>query len=106
MIKATRCFARHALPHRSNKPLVCYTRIPLVLREKRAQNGFFLVFGRSPRPLECSSELGIRSALAHCFNHTSYYDLWRVENGKVAEHWDVMETIAAEDTWQNQNGKF
>ena len=37
---------------------------------------------------------------------TSYYDLWRVENGKVAEHWDVMETIAAKETWQNQNGKF
>ncbi|MBQ3378381.1 MAG: nuclear transport factor 2 family protein [Clostridia bacterium] len=37
---------------------------------------------------------------------TSYYDLWRVENGKIAEHWDVMETIAAKDTWQNQNGKF
>lgn len=37
---------------------------------------------------------------------TSYYDLWRVENGKIAEHWDVMETIAAKETWQNQNGKF
>lgn len=37
---------------------------------------------------------------------TSYYDLWRVENGKITEHWDVMETIAPEDTWQNQNGKF
>lgn len=37
---------------------------------------------------------------------TSYYDLWRIENGKVAEHWDVMETIADKDTWQNQNGKF
>lgn len=37
---------------------------------------------------------------------TSYYDLWRVENGKIAEHWDVMETIAGKDTWQNQNGKF
>ena len=37
---------------------------------------------------------------------TSYYDLWRVENGKIAEHWDVMETIAAPETWQNQNGKF
>lgn len=37
---------------------------------------------------------------------TSYYDLWRVENGKIAEHWDVMETIAPKDTWQNQNGKF
>ena len=37
---------------------------------------------------------------------TSYYDLWRVENGKIAEHWDVMETIADESTWQNDNGKF
>ena len=37
---------------------------------------------------------------------TSYYDLWRVENGKIAEHWDVMETISAPETWQNQNGKF
>lgn len=37
---------------------------------------------------------------------TSYYDLWRVENGKIAEHWDVMETIADKATWRNQNGKF
>lgn len=37
---------------------------------------------------------------------TSYYDLFRVEDGKIAEHWDVMETIADKSTWQNQNGKF
>lgn len=37
---------------------------------------------------------------------TSFYDLFRVENGKIAEHWDIMETIAEKDTWQNQNGKF
>lgn len=37
---------------------------------------------------------------------TSYYDLWRVENGKIAEHWDVMETIADRSAWQNPNGKF
>lgn len=37
---------------------------------------------------------------------TSYYDLWRVENGKITEHWDVMETIAEKDTWANSNGKF
>lgn len=37
---------------------------------------------------------------------TSYYDLWRVENGRIAEHWDVMETIADRSTWQNDNGKF
>jgi len=37
---------------------------------------------------------------------TAYYDLWRVENGKIAEHWDVMETIADKSTWANDNGKF
>lgn len=37
---------------------------------------------------------------------TAYYDLWRVEDGKIAEHWDVMETIAERSTWANENGKF
>lgn len=37
---------------------------------------------------------------------TAYYDLWRVENGKIAEHWDVMEAIADKSTWANDNGKF
>ena len=38
--------------------------------------------------------------------HTSFYDLFRVENGKIAEHWDVIETIASKETWKNNNGKF
>ena len=37
---------------------------------------------------------------------TSYYDLFRVENGKIAEHWDVMEPILPESEWKNTNGKF
>ena len=37
---------------------------------------------------------------------TSYYDLWRIESGKIAEHWDVMETIADQSTFKNDNGKF
>ena len=36
----------------------------------------------------------------------AFYDLFRVENGKIAEHWDTLETIPPETTWQNQNGKF
>ena len=36
----------------------------------------------------------------------TYYDLFRVENGKIAEHWDVIENLADQSTWQNQNGKF
>jgi len=37
---------------------------------------------------------------------TSFYDLFRVENGKIAEHWDTLETIPPQSAWQNQNGKF
>jgi len=38
--------------------------------------------------------------------HNSFYDLFRVENGKIAEHWDVIEQIPAKDQWKNNNGKF
>jgi predicted SnoaL-like aldol condensation-catalyzing enzyme len=38
--------------------------------------------------------------------HTSFYDLFRVENGKIAEHWDTIEAIPTKDTWKNNNGKF
>lgn len=38
--------------------------------------------------------------------HTAYYDLWRVEDGKIAEHWDVMATIPEASEWANDNGKF
>lgn len=37
---------------------------------------------------------------------TSYYDLFRVDNGKIVEHWDVMETILQESERKNTNGKF
>ncbi|OEO31234.1 hypothetical protein VW23_017255 [Devosia insulae DS-56] len=37
---------------------------------------------------------------------TSFYDLFRVENGKIAEHWDTLETIPPQAEWRNQNGKF
>lgn len=37
---------------------------------------------------------------------TSFYDLFRVEGGKIVEHWDVIETIPAQDQWKNSNGKF
>lgn len=38
--------------------------------------------------------------------HTSYYDLFRIDNGKVAEHWDVIEPILPKAEWKNENGKF
>ena len=38
--------------------------------------------------------------------HTSFYDLFRIENGKIAEHWDTIESILPEDKRLNANGKF
>jgi hypothetical protein len=37
---------------------------------------------------------------------TTYYDLFRIENKKIAEHWDVMEELLPQEQWKNNNGKF
>ena len=39
-------------------------------------------------------------------NHSSFYYLFRIESGKVVEHWDTVEQIPAESEWKNSNGKF
>ncbi|MEZ8278695.1 nuclear transport factor 2 family protein [Vibrio splendidus] len=39
-------------------------------------------------------------------NHVAFYDLFRVDNGKIVEHWDTIETIPARSEWKNDNGKF
>jgi predicted SnoaL-like aldol condensation-catalyzing enzyme len=36
----------------------------------------------------------------------SFYDLFRIENGKIVEHWDTIEEIPSKDKWANNNGKF
>jgi predicted SnoaL-like aldol condensation-catalyzing enzyme len=38
--------------------------------------------------------------------HTSFYDLFRVQAGRIAEHWDTIEGIPPRAEWQNPNGKF
>ncbi|MFT5510603.1 MAG: putative SnoaL-like aldol condensation-catalyzing enzyme [Hyphomicrobiaceae bacterium] len=38
--------------------------------------------------------------------HSSFYDLFRISEGKIVEHWDTIEAIPPESEWQNDNGKF
>ncbi len=38
--------------------------------------------------------------------HASFYDLFRIEDGLIVEHWDTIETIPPKDQWKNTNGKF
>jgi len=39
-------------------------------------------------------------------SHSAFYDLFRMEGGKVVEHWDTTERIAPRSEWKNENGKF
>ena len=38
--------------------------------------------------------------------HSSFYDLYRVAENKIVEHWDTTETVPPRSEWKNDNGKF
>lgn len=38
--------------------------------------------------------------------HSAFYDLFRLEDAKVVEHWDTIEAVAPKSEWKNNNGKF
>ena len=38
--------------------------------------------------------------------HSAFYDLFRLANEKVVEHWDTIEAVAPRSEWKNDNGKF
>ena len=50
----------------------------------------------------------VLSVCEGCFNevHSAIYDLYRVDRGKLVEHWDTIEAIPPQSEWKNDNGKF
>jgi len=38
--------------------------------------------------------------------HSSFYDLFRLANRKIEEHWDTTEEVPPRSEWLNENGKF
>ena len=71
-----------------------------------AEQGIEMIYDRTHMVLAQGDFVLAVSEGSYAGAPTSYYDLWRVANGKIAEHWDVMETVADASTWANDNGKF
>ena len=38
--------------------------------------------------------------------HVSFYDLFRVADGRIVEHWDTVDPVPPRSEWVNNNGKF
>eukprot|EP00037_Helgoeca_nana_P033743 m.419264 g.419264 ORF g.419264 m.419264 type:complete len:264 (+) comp31408_c0_seq1:23-814(+) len=38
--------------------------------------------------------------------HSSFFDMYRLADGKIAEHWDTIDAVAPKSEWKNDNGKF
>lgn len=74
--------------------------------EEMAKNNISMVYEKNHKVLGEGNFVLSVSEGTFAGQHTSYYDLFRVENGKIAEHWDVMETILPADQHKNKNGKF
>lgn len=74
--------------------------------EAMAKAGVTMKYDRIHRVLGEGNFVLVASEGTFAGKPTSFYDLFRVANGKIAEHWDTIETIPSRDQWKNDNGKF
>mgnify|MGYP000238796650 CR=1 FL=1 len=72
-----------------------------------AKNGLVMEFEKTHKILgEGNFVLSISEGKFGKGEHTAFYDLFRLEDGKIVEHWDVIAPIPAKSEWKNENGKF
>ena len=72
-----------------------------------AENGLVLEYQKVHKILgEGNFVLSVSEGKFGKGEHVAYYDLFRLENGQIVEHWDVIQTIPAQSEWKNANGKF
>lgn len=74
--------------------------------EEMAKNGITMVYEKNHIVLGEGNFILAVSEGQFGGKPTSFYDLFRIENNKIAEHWDVMETILPTSEHKNNNGKF
>lgn len=71
-----------------------------------AEQGIFIKYNKIHKVLGQGNFVLVASEGYFGNDHDAFYDLFRVENGKIAEHWDVIEKILPKEQWKNNNGKF
>ncbi|HEY0713824.1 MAG TPA: nuclear transport factor 2 family protein [Polyangia bacterium] len=71
-----------------------------------AEKGIAMKYDRLHRVLGEGNFVLTMSEGSFAGKHVAFYDLFRVENGKIAEHWDTIEAIPPKSEWKNKNGKF
>ena len=71
-----------------------------------AKQGVTIKYDRIHKMLGEGSFVLVASEGTFAGRHSSFYDLFRVQNNKIAEHWDTIETIPAPSDRKNTNGKF
>ncbi len=74
--------------------------------EAMAKQGVAMVYSRVHKVLGEGNFVLAISEGSFAGKAVTFYDLFRVEGGKIAEHWDVVEPVLPTDQHQNQNGKF
>jgi predicted SnoaL-like aldol condensation-catalyzing enzyme len=71
-----------------------------------AKAGITLKYDRIHKVLGEGNFVLVMSEGQFAGKHSAFFDLFRVQNGKIAEHWDIIETIPPKAEWKNGNGKF
>ena len=74
--------------------------------ETLAKQGIFLKYNKIHKVLGEGNFVLVVNEGHFGKDYNAFYDLFRVENRKIAEHWDVIEPIPAKENWKNNNGKF
>ncbi|PJJ08126.1 putative SnoaL-like aldol condensation-catalyzing enzyme [Flavobacterium sp. 1] len=74
--------------------------------EALGKQGIFLKYDKIHRVLGEGNFVLVVSEGHFGKDYNVFYDLFRVENGKIAEHWDTIEPMTPKENWKNNNGKF
>lgn len=70
------------------------------------KQGVAMVYSRVHKVLGEGNFVLVISEGSFAGKAVTFYDLFRVAGGKIAEHWDVVAPVLPADQHQNQNGKF